>query len=181
MSVRVVVAVVWWMPTLWFGKETIPITLVDHEIMTSLELEGGRIMQSNNISGTTVLQMCLLWLHWWWWRCTCLIFPGISHPWKYSGSDWTRFWAIWSSWRSPCSLQGGWAKWPLKVLSKPNYSMILWYLWEIKPCLQLGETSWVSLHSLQEHCWYVLLTFVVCSSFLCLHMRGGARARQRVW
>ena len=37
-----------------------------------------------------------------------------------------RLWATWSSWRCPCSLQGGWARWPLKVPSSPNYSMILW-------------------------------------------------------
>jgi len=37
-----------------------------------------------------------------------------------------RLWATWPSWRCPCSLQRGWTKWPLKVPSKPNYSMILW-------------------------------------------------------
>lgn len=30
----------------------------------------------------------------------------------------------WSSWRR--SLQGGWTRWPLKVPSSPNYSVILW-------------------------------------------------------
>ena len=34
-------------------------------------------------------------------------------------------WATWSSWRCPCSLLGGWTRWPLKVPSKPNYSMIV--------------------------------------------------------
>ena len=37
-----------------------------------------------------------------------------------------RLWATWSSWRCPCSLQGGWSRWSCKVLSNPNYSMVLW-------------------------------------------------------
>ena len=36
-------------------------------------------------------------------------------------------WAIWSSGRCPCSLQGRWAKWPLQVPSNPKHSMILWF------------------------------------------------------
>ena len=35
-------------------------------------------------------------------------------------------WATWSSWRCPCSLQGGWTRWPLKAPSNLNYSMILY-------------------------------------------------------
>lgn len=31
----------------------------------------------------------------------------------------------WSSWRR--SLQGGWTRWPLKVPSSSNYSVILWF------------------------------------------------------
>jgi len=34
--------------------------------------------------------------------------------------------SIWSSWRCPRSLQGGWARWPLKVPSHPKHSLILW-------------------------------------------------------
>lgn len=34
--------------------------------------------------------------------------------------------ALWSSWRCPCSLWGGWTRWPLKVFSNPKYSMMLW-------------------------------------------------------
>ena len=37
-------------------------------------------------------------------------------------------WATWSSWRCPCSLKEGWARWPLKVPSNPKHSMILWLL-----------------------------------------------------
>jgi len=33
--------------------------------------------------------------------------------------------ATWSSWRCPCSLQGSWTRWPLKVPSNPRHSMIL--------------------------------------------------------
>ena len=44
-------------------------------------------------------------------------------------------WAIWSSWRCPCSLQEAWARWHLKFPSNPKHSMylcvydsvILWY------------------------------------------------------
>ena len=36
-------------------------------------------------------------------------------------------WATWSSWRCPCSLRWGCARWPLKVLSNPKQSMILWF------------------------------------------------------
>jgi len=34
-------------------------------------------------------------------------------------------WVTHSSWRCPCSLQGSWTRWPLKVPSSPNYSIIL--------------------------------------------------------
>jgi len=27
--------------------------------------------------------------------------------------SWAGLWATWSSWRYPCSLHGGWARWPL--------------------------------------------------------------------
>ena len=36
-------------------------------------------------------------------------------------------WATWSSQRCPCSLQGGWTRWGLKVLSNPKHSMTLWF------------------------------------------------------
>jgi len=38
----------------------------------------------------------------------------------HSRLGWMRLWATWSSWRCPCSLQRGWAKWPLKNPSNPN-------------------------------------------------------------
>ena len=37
-------------------------------------------------------------------------------------------WETWSSGRCPCSLQAGWTRWPLKVPSNPNHSMILCFL-----------------------------------------------------
>jgi len=40
-------------------------------------------------------------------------------------NSWMGLWATWSSWSCPCSLQGGWARWPLKVPSNPKHSMIL--------------------------------------------------------
>ena len=49
----------------------------------------------------------------------------MPHPWKNSRPGWTGLWATWSGWRYPCSLQEGWTRWPLKVPSKQNYSMIL--------------------------------------------------------
>jgi len=36
-------------------------------------------------------------------------------------------WATWSSWRYPCLRQGRWARWPLKVPSNTDYSIILWF------------------------------------------------------
>jgi len=48
-----------------------------------------------------------------------------AHPWKCSRPGWMGLWATWSSWICPCSLQGGWNRWPLKILSNPNHSMIL--------------------------------------------------------
>ena len=38
--------------------------------------------------------------------------------------------AAWPSWRCPCSLQGGWARWPPKVPSNPKHSMT----WNVMPC-----------------------------------------------
>ena len=46
----------------------------------------------------------------------------------HSRSSWIGLWAKWSSWRYPCSLQGGWAGWPLTVPSNPKHSMILWLI-----------------------------------------------------
>jgi len=31
----------------------------------------------------------------------------------------------WSSWRCPCSLQGDWTRWSLKVPCKPNHSVVI--------------------------------------------------------
>ena len=45
-------------------------------------------------------------------------------PWKRSRPGWTGLLATWSSWRGPCSLQGGSARWPIKVPSNPKRSMI---------------------------------------------------------
>ena len=50
---------------------------------------------------------------------------SMPHPWKHSRPGWTGLWATWSCWRCPCSLQGVWTRWSLKVLSNPNYSMFV--------------------------------------------------------
>jgi len=52
------------------------------------------------------------------------------HPWKHSRPGWTALWVTWSSWRYPCLLQEGWARWPLKIPSNPKHSMIL-FTWKI--------------------------------------------------
>ena len=36
-------------------------------------------------------------------------------------------WASWSSCRCPCSFQGSWIRWPLKVSSNSNNSMTPWF------------------------------------------------------
>jgi len=32
---------------------------------------------------------------------------SMPHPWEHSRPGWTGLWATWSSWRCPCSWQGG--------------------------------------------------------------------------
>jgi len=51
----------------------------------------------------------------------------MPYPWKHSRPSWMGLWATWSSWRCPCSLQGIWARWPVKAPSNPSPydSMIL--------------------------------------------------------
>ena len=49
----------------------------------------------------------------------------MPHPWRLSRPSWTRFWATWSTYGCPCSLQRSWTRWPLKVLSNSKDSMIL--------------------------------------------------------
>ena len=51
----------------------------------------------------------------------------MSHPWKHSRSGLMALWGTWSGWRCPCSLQGVWTRWSVKIPSNPNYSMSLWF------------------------------------------------------
>ena len=51
----------------------------------------------------------------------------MPHPWRQSRSRWTELWATWCSCRCPCSLQGIWTRWPLRVPSNSNNSMVLWF------------------------------------------------------
>ena len=64
----------------------------------------------------------------------------MPQPWKRSRSGWTGLWATCWSWRCPCLLQGGWTRWPLKVASNTNHSMILWsfHLWYLCSNCQWG-------------------------------------------
>lgn len=48
------------------------------------------------------------------------------HPWKHSVSGWMGLWATCFGQRCPCSLQGHWTGWALKVLSDPNHPMTSW-------------------------------------------------------
>ena len=60
-------------------------------------------------------------------------------------------WATWSRWRCPCSLQVGWARWPPKVPSNPNHSMILWFYDSM--VLRYGSkisSSWVRTQDFQQ-------------------------------
>lgn len=43
----------------------------------------------------------------------------MSHLWRLSRSGGTGLWATWYGWRCPCSVQGVWTRWPLKVPSEP--------------------------------------------------------------
>jgi len=66
----------------------------------------------------------------------------MSHPWRHSRSGWTRHWATSSSCRCPCSLQGSWTRWPLRVLSNSNDPMILWLKhieWQKDTCVKVEE------------------------------------------
>ena len=56
----------------------------------------------------------ILWFYECWW---------MPHPWRH---PWRGLWAPWCSCRCPCSLQGSWTGWPLRVPSDSNHSMLLW-------------------------------------------------------
>jgi len=59
--------------------------------------------------------------------------------WRHSRSGWTGLLAVWPSCRCPCSLQGNWIRWLLKVPSNSNDSMIL-----VKKMWQSGKSEvWV--------------------------------------
>ena len=95
----------------------------------------GEIHWAKPLLGTSCLRAGSDWvqgrnfLPWGWWG------PGpgcperwsMPHPWEHSRPGWTGLWATRSGWRCPCSLQGGWARWPSKVPSSPNHPMILWF------------------------------------------------------
>ena len=53
----------------------------------------------------------------WWLPC----------PWRHTGSGWVGLWATLSVCRCPCSLQGSWMRWHLRVPSNSYKSMIRAY------------------------------------------------------
>ena len=68
-------------------------------------------------------------LRWEWWD-TGTGYPEklwMPPPRKCSRLGWVRLWETWSSRRFPCSWQEDWTRWPLKVPSNSNYSVILWF------------------------------------------------------
>jgi len=66
---------------------------------------------------------------WGWWNTGtgCPEKFWMSCHWNCSGPGWMGLWATWCSERCPCSWQGGWSKWSLKVPSNPNHCMISWF------------------------------------------------------
>jgi len=82
-----------------------------------------------------------LWWGWWSTAGGCQERCWVPHPWRHSRPGWTELWATWSSCRCPCSLQGSWTRWPLKVPSNSNDSMIS-YKWLL---------IWVDSHCKENH------------------------------
>ena len=56
----------------------------------------------------------------------CPVRWRVPHPWRHSRSGWMGLWAPWCGCRCPCSLQGSWITWPLRIPSNLNSSVILW-------------------------------------------------------
>lgn len=65
-----------------------------------------------------------LWWAWWNLGTDCPERWWVLCFWKHARSGGIGLWAIWSGWRCPCSLQGSCTRWPLKIPSSSNYSMI---------------------------------------------------------
>jgi len=52
----------------------------------------------------------------------------MPHLWRHSTRPgWSRCWATWWSCGCPCSLQGSWTRWPLKIPSNSKDSMSVWF------------------------------------------------------
>ena len=106
----------------------------------------------------------------------------MPHPWKHSRSSWTGLWATWSSWRCPCLLQGGWTRWPLKVTSNPNHSVILSsvFMWLNQALRALLSSAFHRhLHFSAKVLWFCSCSLQPfsqpssCHSNLCNHLQGG--------
>jgi len=80
----------------------------------------------------------------------------MPHPWRHSHSGWMGPWPTWCSCRCACSMQGSWTRWPLKVPSNSNDSMIQWYLHQFLAALWEGNL--LKRHSKrQEFVWGSIL------------------------
>ena len=86
----------------------------------------------------------------WWMPC----------PWGHSWLDWMGLWVIWCSWRCLCSLQWSWTKWPLRVSSNLNDSVILqFYEYKEQMIIKQEEDGQVACH------WAPRLTATSCCLF----------------
>jgi len=78
----------------------------------------------------------------------------MPHPWKHSKPGWTGPWAISSSGRCPCSLQGCWIRWPLKVPS------ILWFhdsmILKMQPGVRIWTPVMILHHGILLSAWLSL-------------------------
>jgi len=89
----------------------------------------------------------------------------MPHPWTHSRSGCMReALSTWWSCRCPCSLQGDWARWLLKLPSNSNNSMFLWFydppkkqVWSLikegrdSPCLLVSTSHWLSKRTGGDH------------------------------
>jgi len=73
-----------------------------------------------------------------------------ANPWGLSRQGWIRPWATLSSCACPCSFQGSWTRWPLKVL--PTLWILCFYLfpWGDAPSTSTTAVSELLFYQLQK-------------------------------
>lgn len=79
----------------------------------------------------------------------------MPHQWNCSRSQWMELWPTWSSKTCPCPQQGGWTRWSLKVLFKPNLSVILWKITNV----DISYTSGFSTLGVKPACPLFMMTW----------------------